>query len=71
MKFDDIVAQIVDEPPAKPKKPNIRPAISIRPEDSEKLGELVNHVFRKTKTKVSKSRVLHQLITSAYDSIKS
>ncbi len=71
MKFDDIVAQIVDEPAIKPKKLNIRPAISIRPEDSEKLGELVSHVYKKTNTKVSKSRVLHQLIASAYDSIQS
>lgn len=70
MRFDDIVAQIVDEPPTKPKKPNIRPAISIRPEDSEKLGELVKHVYTVTNTKVSKSRVLQQLIQSAYDSIQ-
>lgn len=71
MKFDSIIDSIVGEPTGKSKAKNIRPAISILPEDSEKLGELVSYVYKKTQTKVSKSRVLHELIGSAYDSIKS
>ena len=70
MKFDDVIPQIVDRPLAKPKAKNIRPAISILPEDSDKLGELVAYVYKKTQTKTSKSRVLHNLIGAAHDSIQ-